>query len=87
MRAYARISFSIMSSSFENSAVSQTRTLPGFMLAQTRQSVIDVAHQEEMERLSHGGKHVDHSSDFTVYVLLPIVVCLGVILVGRRFFF
>ena len=57
------------------------------MLAQTRQSVIDIAHQEEIQRLSQGGKHVDHSSDFTVYVLLPIVVCLGVILVGRRFFF
>lgn len=57
------------------------------MLAQTRQSVIDVAHQEEMERLSHGGKHVDHSSDFTIYVLLPLVVFLSVIIVGRRFFF
>lgn len=76
-----------MSPPFENSAVSQIKTLPGFMLAQTRQSVIDVAHQEEMERLSHGGKHVDHSSDFTIYVLLPLVVFLSVIIVGRRFFF
>jgi hypothetical protein len=83
----ARFSFAIMSSSFENSAVSQIRTHPGFMLAQTRQSVIDVAHQEEIQRLSQGGKHLDHSSDFTIYVLLPLVVFLGVIIVGRRIFF
>ena len=85
--AYARLSFAIMSPSSENSAISQINTRPGFMLAQTAQSVIDVAHQEEIQRLSQGGKHLDHSSDFTIYVLLPLVVFLGVIIVGRRIFF
>ncbi len=76
-----------MSSQSLINAAPQASAFPGLMLAQSRQGIVDGAQQEKMERLSHNGGRANHSSDFTVYVLIPLVVCLGVILIGRRFFF
>ena len=57
---------------------------PRILIAQTNQEMIDAMHLEEMRRLENGGRHADPVPDFWVFVILPLVVCFGVILIGRR---
>lgn len=75
-----------MSSPPTISAAYQRMAFSGLLLAQTQQEMLDASHQEEMARLLRSGSHSDRSSDFTVFVVLPVVVCLGLIVLGRRFF-
>ena len=53
-------------------------------LAQTRREAVDSAHLEEIERLMNGGRHVDHSGDFTLFVVIPMVILLSIVVLGRR---
>lgn len=66
------------------SAAQLDAAFPILLLAQTQQELIDTAQQREMERLLNGGKHIDHSADFTTFVILPFVFCLGLIVILRR---
>lgn len=59
--------------------------MPGFpSLAFASQDFIDQAQQHEMERLRHGGDHPNQTEDFTFYVLLPLLLLLGLMVIGRR---
>jgi hypothetical protein len=75
-----------MSSPPTNSPAYHTPAFPCLLLAQSQQEILDVSQQQEMASLLRSGSHADRSSDFTVYVVLPVVVCLGLIVLGRRFF-
>jgi hypothetical protein len=57
---------------------------PKILIAQTSQEIVDATHLEEMQRLDNGGKHPEPFSDFVAFVLLPMVLCLAVIFIGRR---
>jgi hypothetical protein len=46
--------------------------------------MIDATLLQEMERLEKGGKHPEPLSDLLNFILVAMVVCLAVILIGRR---
>lgn len=48
------------------------------------QSSVEYAHIKEIERLRNGGRHEDHSGDFALYVVLPLCILLGIVVLGRR---
>lgn len=59
--------------------------MPGFpSLAFASQELIDQAQRHEMERLRHGGEHGNPNEDFTFYLILPLLILVGLIVVGRR---
>lgn len=84
--ARGRPNFPGMSSPPTISSAYQMAVFPGLLFAQTQQEMLDATQKEEMERLLRSGGQSDRSSDFTVFVVLPVVVCLGLIVLGRRFF-
>lgn len=53
-------------------------------LALTSQGFIDQAQQREMTRLQSGGDQHHQTEDFTFYVLVPLLLLLGLMVVGRR---
>ena len=53
-------------------------------LAEIGQNVAESAHLEEIERLRNGGRRDDHSSDFTLFVVIPMVILLSIVVLGRR---
>lgn len=53
-------------------------------LTQSSQQQIDDTAQQEMARLLNGGTRTDHSSDFILYVVLPLMICIGFIMLLRR---
>ncbi len=55
-----------------------------FSLAFASQDVVDETHQREIERLRNGGEHSNPNEDFTFYVILPLLVLVGLMIVGRR---
>jgi hypothetical protein len=59
--------------------------IPDFSgLALASQELIDQAQRHEMERLRHGGEHGNPNEDFTFYLILPLLILVGLIVVGRR---
>ena len=48
------------------------------------QSAVESAHIKEIERLRNGGRHDDHSGDFALFVVLPLCILLGIVVLGRR---
>ena len=54
------------------------------LLAQTSDEVIELARVSEIKRLSNGGEHIDRSADFTLFVMVPIIVLLGIVVICRR---
>jgi len=48
------------------------------------QSSVEYAHIKEIERLRNGGRHEDHSGDFALFVVLPLCILLGIVVLGRR---
>ena len=65
-------------------AASNRATPPWLLFAQTSQEMIDATLLQEMERLEKGGKHPEPLSDLLNFILVAMVVCLAVILIGRR---
>ena len=59
-----------------------TSSLPS--LAFASQELVDASRQSEIERLRNGGEHADHTEDFTFYVILPLLLLLGLTVLGRR---
>jgi hypothetical protein len=54
------------------------------LIAQTSQKIIEATHLQEMQRLNNGGRRPEPFSDFIAFVVLPMVLCLGIIFIGRR---
>lgn len=74
-----------MSSQPTSPALTWSR-IPAFpALTLASQEFIDQAQQHEMARLRNGGDHPSQTEDFTFYVLLPLLLLLGLMVVGRRF--
>ena len=55
-------------------------------LAVSTQEQIDDTTQREMDRLLNGGRHPEQSSDFILYVIIPMLICFGLIVILRRMF-
>ena len=68
--------------SLHATAWTATSSLPS--LAFASQELVDVSHQREIERLRNGGEHAGNSEDFTFYVILPLLLLLGLTVLGRR---
>ena len=83
-RARGRPFFSGMSSPLTISAALQFTVHPGPLLAQSQQELRDTTQQMQTELLLPGGQQANQVSDFTIYVLFPFCVCLGLIVLGRR---
>ena len=65
--------------------VASWQAAPGTVfLAQTDQSSVEYTHIKEIERLRNGGNHEDHSGDFALFVVLPLCILLGIVVLGRR---
>ncbi|MES2593888.1 MAG: hypothetical protein V4662_01050 [Verrucomicrobiota bacterium] len=54
------------------------------VVAQMSQEMIDVSHQNEIERLRDGGVRQDGAGDFVIYVITPLAIVLCLVLLGRR---
>jgi hypothetical protein len=65
-------------------SAAQVAVFPARLLAQSSEPNVGVSQQQAMKESNHEVKQLDRSFDFTFYVMVPFVICLGLIVFGMR---